>query len=167
MGRQAGLEFSFRPLRWSDALAVGRWRYTGEYAFYDMGRWQMLTTRLFNPLFSAIGLASFYAVDAVDGADRMLAGVFSYIRRDVETIEIGLAMRPDLTGHGLGLAYVQAGMAVGRARYHPKRFFLTVATFNRRAQLVYERAGFAVEGMTTQHSHGRAVEYLQMARPAN
>jgi len=170
------LQFSFRPLRWSDALAVSRWSYTGEYAFYDMTRWQMFTTRLFNPLFRAIGLASFYAVDVVgaqdsadakDRADSALVGVFSYIRRDIETVEIGLAMRPDLTGHGLGAAYVEAGMAFGRTRYHPKRWFLTVATFNRRAQLVYERAGFVVEGMTTQRSHGREVEYLQMARPAN
>lgn len=158
------MDFSFRPLRWGDALAISRWRYSGEYAFYDMGRWQMLTTCLFNPLFDAVGLASFYAVDGSDGA---LAGVFSYIRRDLDTIEIGLAMRPDLTGHGLGVAYVQAGMAFGRTRYHPKRFFLTVATFNRRAQLVYERAGFTVEGMMTQTSHGRAVEYLQMSRLAN
>jgi len=166
------LEFSFRPLRWGDALAVSRWRYSGEYAFYDMGRWQMLTTRLLNPLFNAVGLAGFYAVDEVGAVDAVndgdaLAGVFSYIRRDTETVEIGLAMRPDLTGHGLGMAYVQAGMAFGRTRYHPKRFFLTVATFNRRAQLVYERAGFVVEGMTTQASHGRPVEYLQMSRPAN
>ena len=158
------MEFSFRPLRWGDALAVSRWRYSGEFAFYDMGRWQMFTTRLLNPLFAAVGLAGFYAVDGADGA---LAGVFSYIRRDLETVEIGLAMRPNLTGHGLGVAYVEAGMAYGRTRYHPKRFFLTVATFNRRAQLVYERAGFVVEGMTTQTSHGRHIEYLQMSRPAN
>lgn len=158
------MEFTFRPLRWRDALAVSRWRYPGEYAFYDMGRWQMLTTRLFNPLFQALGFAGFYAVDGSDGA---LAGVFSYIRRDTDTIEIGLAMRPSLTGQGLGASYVEAGMAFGRARYTPKRFSLTVATFNRRAQLVYERVGFAVESMTTHTEHGRKVDYLQMSRAAN
>lgn len=152
-----------RPLRWRDALVIGDWRYTGEYAFYDLGRGQMVGVRLFNPLMRAAGFAGFYAVDDETGA---LAGIFSFIRRDNTTIEIGLAMRPNLTGQGQGLAFVQAGMAFGRATYAPIRFSLIVATFNRRAQVVYERAGFAVDGMTTRSEHGRKVEYLKMSRSA-
>jgi len=153
-----------RPLRWRDALVIGAWRYTGEYAFYDLGRGQMVGIRLFNPLMRALGFAGFYAVDDETGA---LAGVFSFIRHGAEIVEIGLAMRPTLTGQGQGLAFVQAGMVFGRAQYAPKRFSLLVATFNRRAQVVYERAGFAVDEMTTRSERGRKVEYLKMSRPAD
>jgi [ribosomal protein S18]-alanine N-acetyltransferase len=43
----------------------------------------------------------------------------------------------------LGLAYLQAGLAFATQRFTPRRFRLSVATFNERAIRVYERAGFS------------------------
>ena len=59
-------------------------------------------------------------------------------------LDVGLGMRPDLTGRGLGEEYVHAGLQFARETYSPPAFRLTVATFNQRAIRVYERAGFEI-----------------------
>lgn len=57
-------------------------------------------------------------------------------------LDIGLGLRPSLTGRGLGLPFLRAGLAFARERFAPPGFRLTVAAFNHRAITVYERAGF-------------------------
>ncbi|MDQ2672203.1 MAG: GNAT family N-acetyltransferase, partial [Actinomycetota bacterium] len=48
-------------------------------------------------------------------------------------LDVGLGMRPDLTGRGLGEEFVYAGLRFARETYSPPAFRLTVAAFNRRA----------------------------------
>lgn len=151
--------YRFRPMRLRDTWTVASWRYPGEYAFYDMSWIELLIIRLSIPLMRALNVGDCYAVDDTSGR---LAGVFTYYRRDEDELEIGLAMRPNLTGHGYGLAFVRAGMAFARIRFAPKRFSLTVAEFNRRARTVYERAGFVALRTFSRNTHGKAIEYIGM-----
>ena len=78
--------------------------------------------------------------------------------------DIGLGMRPDLTGRGIGPAFVEAGLRFARKRYAPVAFRLTAALFNERAIRVYLKVGF--ESTTTfggsMASGGR--EWLLMLR---
>lgn len=157
------MEFTFRPMRLRDALAVARWRYPGEYAFYNPRMTPLFVWLAERPL-RLVGAAIYFAVR--DDRDT-LVGIFSFVPRG-SSVEIGLALRPDLTGQGvgLGLAYVRAGLSFAHERYAPKRFTLDVATFNRRAMRVYERAGFQPTRTVARRTHGRVVEYLEMERPA-
>jgi ribosomal-protein-alanine N-acetyltransferase len=75
-------------------------------------------------------------------------------------------MRPDLTGRGLGLAFVEAGLAFARETFAPASFRLSVATFNRRAIAVYARAGFRPRGTFSSHTNGGEHDFLVMTRPA-
>ena len=157
-GGQFG-DYRFRPMRLRDTWTAASWRYPGEYAFYDMNWPELLMIRLSVPLMRALNMGGCYAVDDSTGK---LAGMFTYYRRNEDELEIGLAMRPNLTGHGYGLAFVRAGMAFARIRFAPRRFSLTVATFNRRAQTVYERAGFVAQRAFSRTTHGKLIEYIGM-----
>lgn len=155
------MSLRFKSLRWNDARAISRWRYEGIYAFYDQESLPMLSLALFRPLLRALGLEAFVVLD--DASERI--GIFTFTQRG-NAIEIGLAMRPDLTGRGMGLDFVEAGLDFARARYAPTRFTLDVATFNERARRVYERAGFKPLETFTRRINGGLHEFLAMYRPA-
>lgn len=57
-------------------------------------------------------------------------------------LDIGLGVRPDLTGQGLGHLYVQAVLEFARRELLPATFRVTIAEFNKRAQRVWMGAGF-------------------------
>lgn len=157
------MEFTFRPMRLRDAIAVARWRYPGEYAFYDPGLMPLFIWLIERPIRFA-GTAIYYGVRDTRGD---LAGIFSFVPQG-SSVEIGVALRPDLTGQrqGVGLAFVEAGLVFARERYAPKRFTLDVATFNHRAMRVYEQAGFRPMRTIARRTRGRMVEYLEMEREA-
>jgi [ribosomal protein S18]-alanine N-acetyltransferase len=73
-------------------------------------------------------------------------------------------MRPDLTGRGLGEEFVHAGLRFARETYSPPAFRLTVASFNRRAISVYERAGFETVERFGSDTRGAEREWLLMRR---
>jgi ribosomal-protein-alanine N-acetyltransferase len=102
-----------------------------------------------------------FGEDARVAAGRRL-GV--YEREDA--LDVGLGMRPDLTGRGLGEEFVHAGLRVARETYSPKAFRLTVAIFNRRAIRVYEKAGFRAVETFGAPTPGKEGEWLVMRRGA-
>jgi RimJ/RimL family protein N-acetyltransferase len=116
----------------ADVLAeVARWVYGPPYEFYDGDN----NPHVENP-------ERYYAARDENGE---LVG-FYYFDEQADALEYGLGLRPDLTGRGLGLAFVEAGLEFARARFEPRKIKLNVAAFNERARIVYERAGFRVVG---------------------
>jgi hypothetical protein len=63
-------------------------------------------------------------------------------------VEVGLGLRPDLTGKGLGRGFLLAGLDFARRSFSPDVFRLSVATFNERAIKV-TRARASYEGGPT------------------
>jgi len=124
----------------------------------------MLSLALFRMPLGMVGLEAFVVFGDIDEANERV-GIFTFIQRG-GVVEIGLAMRPDLTGRGLGLSFVEAGLDFARHRYAPTRFTLDVAIFNVRAQRVYERAGFRPLDTFSRRFKGKQCEFLAMSRPA-
>jgi ribosomal-protein-alanine N-acetyltransferase len=110
--------------------AIETWRYQPPYNFYDGDVEPVL-----NP-------ERFY--EALDDRGELVGNL--YFEEKGDALEIGLGLRPDLVGRGLGLDFVRAGVEFGRERFRPARVILNVATFNERAIKVYERAGFREVG---------------------
>ena len=140
------MTFRLKPLRLADASAIGSWRYQPPYDVYDLERF---------PLYAAVVLRWWntlwgYEVYGVWGDEGDLVGTFMFTRADKGGVTLGLALRPDLTGKGLGLAFMQAGVDFARQRFSPTFLRLDVAEFNLRAIKVYERAGFQL-GKRTFH----------------
>ncbi|MGZ3663325.1 MAG: GNAT family N-acetyltransferase [Ktedonobacterales bacterium] len=159
------MRFRFRPLQWRNALTISRWHYVEPYSFYDMSLLVLLGVVAVQWVLRSIRQLEFYGVYAERGGREQLIGVFSYLRHG-NTIEIGLGLRPDLTGQGIGLSFVLAGLEYARTHLAPKRFQLIVAAFNTRAIRVYERAGFTPVRTFTDYHRGRPYAAILMERDA-
>ena len=91
-----------------------------------------------------------------------LIGFFTVCKINNGTVDIGLGMRPNITGNGFGLQFVNAGLAFSKEKYGCKYITLSVATFNERAIKVYKRAGFEAVGTFIQKTNGGCFEFLKM-----
>ncbi|SFD08184.1 Acetyltransferase (GNAT) domain-containing protein [Bacillus sp. 491mf] len=57
-------------------------------------------------------------------------------------VDIGLGMKPALTGKGLGISFLQAGLRFAKEEFRPEKIRLSVAVFNERAIHLYMKMGF-------------------------
>ena len=144
----------------ADAEAIARWHYPPPFSFYDWTSDPDDLAELLDPTARGDDYV------AVEDEDDTLIGFVHYKRPHGATLEIGLGLHPDWTGHGLGKSFVEAGLAYGRRRFAPEQFTLSVASFNRRAITVYERAGFARVCVFTHWTNGGEWEFIEMRRPA-
>ncbi len=152
--------FSLRTMTQADAEEIALWHYPEPFCFYD---WSADPNDLAELLDPALRGDRYFAVDDEHGE---LAGFFGFKRPSPETVELGLGLHPDRTGQGLGGALLQAGLKFARSRFEPQRFVLSVATFNRRAITVYERAGFSAIRVYMHTTNGGEWEFLEMERQA-
>jgi [ribosomal protein S18]-alanine N-acetyltransferase len=83
----------------------------------------------------------------------------------VGAVDVGLGLRPEYTGRGLGVKFVQSVSTWVAERRSPARLVLRVARFNARAISVYERVGSAPVGTEVAATNARHVEFLRMERP--
>jgi RimJ/RimL family protein N-acetyltransferase len=164
------MHLRFSPLTAEQAHIIAGWQYPPPYDFYngvgdaaDLG--ELLDRG--NPYYAAVDesgdLVGFFCFKQ---PAQVPAGSLAGVYDDPEALDVGLGMRPDLTGRGLGLAFVEEGLAFARERFAPGSFRLSVATFNRRAIAVYERAGFRPTITFVNRSNGGEHEFLVMVRPA-
>lgn len=165
------MRFTFTPLNETDARVIQTWHYEEPYAIYSYTPSEEVLTEMLDPR------SPHYT--ARNEQDELI-GFFCYgtsaqvwenavpaLYSQGQVIDIGLGMRPDLTGKGLGLAFVNAGLAFAREQFAPRSFRLFVLSFNKRAMLVYERAGFARvrEFVQPNPTHGE-LQFVEMRREA-
>ena len=82
-------------------------------------------------------------------------------------VDVGIGLRPELTGHGLGESFLRAQLDYATSQWSPATFRLFVAAWNGRAIRLYERLGFSEVGRQTRHFElvGEH-EFIQMERTA-
>ena len=150
--------YLFKQMDDDEAREISGWRYEPPYDFYDAVSDPGDLEELLDP--ERREDAYFSAFDEV-----LLVGFFQFEVRG-DTVDVGLGLRPDLTGAGLGLGFLLAGLDFARERFSPARFTLAVATFNGRAIRVYEKAGFRRGDVYTHRTNGGEYPFLAMAREA-
>jgi ribosomal-protein-alanine N-acetyltransferase len=101
------------------------------------------------------------AFHAADGEGGALAGFFQ-VKVDAEAVEIGLGLRPDLCGRGLGESFTWAGIDLIRGMPGDVRITLAAAAFNARAITVDRRCGFAETGRHAHRTAGADWEFVDM-----
>lgn len=138
-------------LRKAEARAIQTWRYPEPYSIYNLSGdpaevEEMLDRR--SPHYAVrdgtSDLIGFLAFGSSAEVGEMSE---PHLYADDGGLSVGLGLRPDRTGQGLGQTLVEAGLALGRERYAPAYFRLFVLAWNTRAIRVYERAGFRWVGV--------------------
>jgi len=135
--------FTFHPMNEVNARTILNWRYAAPYDLYNSDtdnaaegvRGFLDPQNAYQSITDERGdLVAYccFGPDAwVPGGDYR-----------VNALDIGMGMRPDLTGQGHGLSYVKIVLGFGRRAFAPTAFRVTVAEFNKRALRVWEKAGF-------------------------
>jgi putative acetyltransferase len=79
---------------------------------------------------------------------------------------IGMAVRDDFQGQGVGTALLQAALDLADKWLNLQRLELTVFTDNEPAVRLYKKCGFEIEGTLRRHSYraGQYVDVYTMAR---
>ena len=165
----SALAYVFEPMDDEVAREIATWRYDPPYDFYNATSDPNDLEELLDPrrredsYFAAfdeggelVGFFCFGTEAQVPGGDYPDGGV----------VDVGLGLRPDLAGRGLGLGFQLAGLEFARRRFGPDSFRLSVATFNERAILVYERAGFRRAEVFAHSTNGGEHPFLLMTRGA-
>ena len=152
-------KYHFRQMDDADAGEISGWRYEPPYDFYHPTADPADLAELLDP---ERRMNTYFSV--LDDEDR-LVGFFQFEGRG-GTVDVGLGLRPDLTGRGLGAEFVMSGLSFAQERFSPKRLTLSVATFNGRAVSVYERAGFRRGEIFMHETNGGEHEFLSMWREA-
>jgi len=121
---------------WSGAHTreLETWHYEPPYDFYDLASDPTGLAEMRDP-------ARWEEYRAVLGDDGRLHAFWCF-KQQGDTVEVGLGLRPDLTGRGLGESFLRAQLEHAHERWEPARFKLFVAAWNKRAIRLYERLGF-------------------------
>lgn len=151
-----GYKFKIMTQEQAEDIAFN-WHYDAEYSFYDM---EADKEDLVEFLDSKKRGDSNFVV--TKDKENNIIGFFSFNTVDINTIDIGLGMRPNLIGNGNGLEFLKAGLEFAKSKYTPQKITLSVATFNQRAIKVYRKIGFEDVDTFMQDTNGDSFEFLKM-----
>lgn len=134
------------------------WKYDGIYAFYNMTSDEDDLKEFLDP---ANWDGKYFAVL---GSNKDLVGFFQFdFRHDV--VEIGLGLKPELTGKGLGKGFVSAGLEyIQKSNPGVRRVVLNVACFNERAVRLYKSLGFTVTNTKKVETNGSLYDFFTMEK---
>lgn len=147
--------YQFKKMTQKEAEQIAfTWRYDPPYHFYNMEEDEEDLASFLD------GRARGEFVFAVKDEEELIA--FLMIEREAKTVDIGLGMRPDLTGQGMGAVFLTEAMDFINHTYEPKQITLSVATFNQRAIKLYTRIGFRKQQVYIQETNGSTYEFMKM-----
>ncbi|MFC7060857.1 GNAT family N-acetyltransferase [Halobacillus seohaensis] len=148
---------NFQPMSQEEAKQVVSWQYQGEYSFYDMKADLEDYEKFIHPNTRNPHTYSAYE-------DGEFIGIFTAQIVGERTIDIGLGMRPDLTGRGMGQRFIEKGLKYVGEQIPFSEVTLAVASFNKRAIKVYERIGFETVHTFYQKTNGGEFLFVKMVK---
>ncbi|MET3289106.1 UNVERIFIED_CONTAM: ribosomal-protein-alanine N-acetyltransferase [Brevibacillus sp. OAP136] len=139
------MAFQIKAMNERNARIIAGWKYPPPYDFYNLDDnpeaiAELLETDYYTIFSEEDNLLGYYCLGA---AAQVPAGhQYDAYTTDDPTIDIGIGLRPDLTGKGFGYEFFSIVLdAVKKAHPHAA-VRLTVAICNKRAIRLYENCGF-------------------------
>ncbi len=149
--------FYVMPLTQDLALEIAHdWKYEPPYDFYDA----TADPKDYAELISPEQRGDRYFAVIRNGA---LMGYFCLELHGAD-LELGLGMKPSYTGQGNGRAFYQAIEDYLKEKQDVQRLILAVASFNKRAQALYQKVGFIKTETFLQETNGGEYEFIRMEK---
>lgn len=138
------MNFNIEPMDRNFAIEVTNWTYKPPYDFYNMDNGKEAIDELLNGTYFKILNENEVLVGfcCFGNSAKVPIGIQYGAYPENGTIDVGLGMRPELTGHGSGYTFVSSILEFAKAQFATQSFRLTVAKFNERAIEVYKKLGF-------------------------
>jgi len=158
------MPFTFHPMDGASARAILTWRYDAPYTLYNPDPGDIEEdVKVFqdpqNAYYSITDECGDLVAYCCFGAEaRVPGGDYG-----ADALDVGMGVRPDLTGQGQGLTYITAVLGFARCTFAPRGFRVTVAEFNKRALRGWEKAGFRPVQTFRRTQDGRAFVVLMRA----
>lgn len=136
--------YHYVPMTEEAARIVAAWTYPQPYHFYNMAGTDEDVAELLNGEYFCVRAGSDQIVGFICSGHsaRVPGGYEAAIYHDADCLDVGLGLRPDLTGKGLGGDYVKQAVRFLGRQLGKSKFQLAVAAFNERAVKTYEKVGF-------------------------
>jgi [ribosomal protein S18]-alanine N-acetyltransferase len=133
--------FKFHLIDRNSVRAILNWRYEPPYDLYNYLEEDVTLQYFLSPqnnfykIVKENGELIGYCSFGQDG--QVLGGDYSY-----EALDIGMGIRPDLTGQGKGFEYANAVLNFAENLFNPKAFRVTITAFNKRALRLWQKLEF-------------------------
>ncbi len=154
-----------RPISDAEARAIVAWRYDPPYDVYGMGEADLDTVRSLllpeNSYYAIlqhddlIGFCCFGHEAQVPGGDY-----------GEDALDVGIGLRPNLTGQGLGGQVIAALLDVARQTFGAQPFRATIAAWNRRSIRTFEKLGFKQTATFRTEGNPASDTWVQLVRGA-
>ncbi|QPC47822.1 GNAT family N-acetyltransferase [Mangrovibacillus cuniculi] len=123
------------------ANEIMQWRYPAPYDFYHLPNTDDVFAALMNDMYYVViddreEMVGFFCT----GNEAQVPSGNTVGAYAEDCIDIGLGMKPSLTGNGLGKSFF--GFILDQVQMEEMPFRVTVATFNQRAICLYGKFGF-------------------------
>jgi RimJ/RimL family protein N-acetyltransferase len=79
-----------------------------------------------------------------------------------DALDVGIGVRPDLTGQGKGIEYAKTVLEFAESKLSPKAFRVTIAAFNKRALRVWQKLEFEHQQSFERKSDG--MQFIVLVR---
>lgn len=136
------MQFNLYPMPIEDARQIVQWQYESPYDVYtiisdDMEEEVQYYTDPANGYYSLVQGAELIGFACYGNEGQVPGGDYS-----ADILDVGIGIRPDLTGQGMGNYYAEAVFKFARIELKATALRTTIAEFNKRSQRVVEKAGF-------------------------
>lgn len=117
------------------------WKYEGEYSVYDFAPWDIAMQQNWSITNPEVRESDFRSVISEQGN---LIGFFRMTGDEQGNIEIGLGLKPQHCGQGLGKKFVKLITQYTLVHYPNQLTYMEVRTFNVRAVKCYKSLGYTI-----------------------
>ncbi|WDV47752.1 GNAT family N-acetyltransferase [Clostridiaceae bacterium M8S5] len=140
------------------AKTVCTWKYDKEFSVYDLPNWNISVNKNFGLTKEEIRKEQFLAFEA---SNELIA--FGRIVRKNGKVSIGIGIKPNFCGQGLGKTIMKSILKEAEKRYPDDVISLEVRAFNKRATKCYTGVGFKVKKEYTKNNfNGEKDQFIYM-----